>query len=97
MALTLWDVMRPTALLGGASAAASMQLTFGVTAVIASGLVGLATGLAAFHISSVAVERMPQDASEASFGSLYVVTFMAICAAAFFGGWLGARALHAVA
>jgi hypothetical protein len=97
MALTLWDVMRPTALLGGASAAASIQLTFGITAVIASGLVGLAAGLAAFRVSTVAAERMPHDASEASFRALYVVTFMAICAAAFLGGWLGARALHAIA
>jgi hypothetical protein len=95
--MTLWDVMRPTALLGGVSAAVSMQLTVGIAAVVASGVLGLVAGLAAFRSSSLAAERMRRDASDASFRSLYFATFVTICAAGFFGGWLGALALHAIA
>ena len=97
MAVALWDVMRPTALLGGVGAAVSMQFTVGIAAVVASGVLGFTAGLAAFRVSSVAVERMPRDASEASIRSLYLLTFVAICAAGFVGGWLGAWALHAIA
>ena len=97
MAVSLWDMMRPVALLGGVSAAAAPHLAFGVAPAIASGSFGLAAGLAAFGVSGAAARRMSHDASNASLCLLYLAAFLAIAAAGFFGGQFGAWTLHAIA
>lgn len=94
MAVALWDVMRPTALLGGTAAVCAPQTgaTFGLLTVTA--IASLTAGILAFHLSNVVARHMPTKASEASFAALYVATFVGIGLSSYFGGYVGAWALH---
>jgi hypothetical protein len=107
VAVSLYDILRPTAIAGGLGVALGSIETWTVGEVLATIMGGLIVGVAAAWIIGLAANRIfrssvpnsqayvPTFRSELAYVLLYVVTFLGLIAAAAIGGHLAMLAVDA--
>lgn len=96
MAVSLWDTMRPVALLGGASAGCAPLTSSGALHFAAAAIGGLIAGGLAWSLAGYIGRRTPATATELQLTTLYASTFVGIVFCSYMGSYLAGWAFDNV-